>query len=290
MLLPHRPALLLAFASLSAFGAEPSAPAALPPAPPPTDWIDPATGHRIIQLSTEPGSSTLYFHDNAYSAAGDKFIFSAPGGVTMVDLTKLGTEPPRPEVVAPGGSGGYMARRTREVYFTRGGGRGGRAGASAPGAPAPSAATERAASPASAAAPAPGGRGAFGGGTVYAYNFDTKETRLVPHASRTLINADETLTLAVFNGEDPTGRTPKPAYREPLPQLQRMFPGKKMTDLTPDQQYAVTKEDSLARRAVNPTSQAFTFTNLKTGEAKTVGYQYGSLNHMQFSLRRFLNS
>jgi len=33
----------------------------------------------------------------------------------------------------------------------------------------------------------------------------------------------------------------------------------------------------------NPESQAFTFTNLKTGEAKTVGYQYGWLNHMQFS-------
>ena len=39
----------------------------------------------------------------------------------------------------------------------------------------------------------------------------------------------------------------------------------------------------MAKRLLNPSSQAFTFTNLKTGEAKTVGYQYAWLNHMQFS-------
>ena len=31
-----------------------------------------------------------------------------------------------------------------------------------------------------------------------------------------------------------------------------MFPGKRMEDLTPDQQYSVTKEDGLARRAAQP--------------------------------------
>ena len=293
MLLSSRSFLLFALAALPSYAAENP----VAPTPPSTDWIDPDTGHRIIQLSIEPGSSTLYFHDNSYSAKGDKYIFNSPTGVMMLDITRLGPEAPKPEVVAPGSRGPYMARRTREVYFTRGGGggRGGRGGPGAPGAqPNPAPATTPAApvtaapgAPADQPAGAPdarGGRvGGFGGGTVYAYNFDTKQTREVPHASRTLINADETFTLAVFNGEDPTGGTPIPPHREPVPQLQRMFPGKKMEDLTPDQQYAVTKEDGLARRAINPTSQAFTFTNLKTGEANTVGYQYGSLNHMQFS-------
>ena len=282
MLNPLRPVLLLTFAILPAFAAE--EPSATPP--PPTDWIDPDTGHRIIQLSTEPGSSTLYFHDNAYSAKGDKFIFSAPAGVSMIDISKLGAEPPKPEVIAPGSRGGYMARRTRDVYFTRGGagggGRGARNGPGAPAAPVATAPVTTAGQP-SGAPGARGGRGGFGGGTVYAYNFDTKETREVAHASRTLINADETFTLATFNGEDPTGQTLAPPHREPVPQLQRMFPGKKLEELTPDQQFAVNKEEGLARRAINPTSQAFTFTNLKNGEAKTVGYQYGSLNHMQFS-------
>src|SRR5690349_2925026 len=54
---------------------------------PRSDWIDPDTGHRVIRLSTEPGSSTLYFHDNAYSESGDKLIFASPGGIALVDLT-----------------------------------------------------------------------------------------------------------------------------------------------------------------------------------------------------------
>ena len=57
---------------------------------PPADWIDPDTGHRIIRLSTEPGSSTLYFHDNSYTPEGDKLIFNTPSGVAVMDITKLG--------------------------------------------------------------------------------------------------------------------------------------------------------------------------------------------------------
>ncbi len=86
----------------------------------PTDWIDPVTGHRIIRLSTEPGSTTLYFHDNSYSPEGDKLIFSSPSGIAMVDLATLGSAPPDTKVIVPGGRSAYMARRTREVYFQRG--------------------------------------------------------------------------------------------------------------------------------------------------------------------------
>ena len=31
----------------------------------PTEWIDPDTGHRVIRLSREPGTASLYFHQNA---------------------------------------------------------------------------------------------------------------------------------------------------------------------------------------------------------------------------------
>ncbi|CAN5320334.1 hypothetical protein BH09GEM1_BH09GEM1_41900 [soil metagenome] len=231
---------------------------------PPTDWIDPDTGHRVIRLSTEPGSQTLYFHDNAYSPEGDKYVFSSPSGIMLIDLTKLGTEPPKPELIVPNGGGTYMARHTREVYFTRGGPRRGAPAAQAGGAttttPAPRAAPE-----------------------VYAYNYDTKQTRLVPNATRTLINADETRTVTTITAEDPSGKTTRPVVREARPQLSRMFPGKRLDELTPEQQYAVNKEEGLARRALNPEGMAFVVTDLKSGEAKTIGYQYGWLNHLQFS-------
>ena len=226
---------------------------------PRTEWIDPDTGHRVIRLSAEAGSQTLYFHDNAYSPEGDKFVFSSPSGIMLIDLAKLGSEPPVPDLIVPNGGGAYMARRSREVYFTRGGPR-------------------RGAAPAGSAAPTP-----RPSAEVYAYNYDTKQTRLVPNAERTLINADETQTVTTVTAEDPSGKTPRPAAREARPQLQRMFPGKRLDELTPQQQYAVTKEEGLARRALNPDPMAFVVTNLKTGEAKTVGYQYGWLNHMQFS-------
>ena len=44
-------------------------------AEPPREWIDPDTGHRVVRLSDEPGSQSLYFHQNAYT--GTKWI--APG-------------------------------------------------------------------------------------------------------------------------------------------------------------------------------------------------------------------
>jgi oligogalacturonide lyase len=221
------------------------------PDDPPTDWIDPDTGHRVVRLSAEPGSQTLYFHDNAYTPDGDKYVFTSPSGIMLVDVASIGKSSPAPELAVARAGGAYAARRTREVYFTR----------RQPGAP----------------------RG--GGGEVFAYHVDTKQVRKVPHASRTLVNADETFTVTPIRAEDPSGRTPRPAPREPRPQLERMFPGKTMAELTPAQQYAVTKEDGLARRALAPEGMAFVFTNLKTGRPDTVGYQYGWLNHMQFNPR-----
>ena len=85
---PLRRALLLAgvLCAAPARAQEPHAPRA--------DWTDSATGHRVIRLSAEPGSQTLYFHDNAYSPEGDKYVFSSPSGIMLLDLRTLGKTPP----------------------------------------------------------------------------------------------------------------------------------------------------------------------------------------------------
>ena len=59
-----------------------------PSAEPPTEWIDPATGHRVVRLSREPGSASLYFHQNAYSADGQKLVITTPSGLSTVNLKK----------------------------------------------------------------------------------------------------------------------------------------------------------------------------------------------------------
>jgi oligogalacturonide lyase len=53
---------------------------------PSTEWIDPDTGHRVVQLSREPGSASLYFHQNPFSADGKKLVFTAPSGIWTVNL------------------------------------------------------------------------------------------------------------------------------------------------------------------------------------------------------------
>ena len=96
------------------------------------DWIDPYTGHRIVRLSEEGGSTTLYFHNNSYTPEGDKLIFNTPSGLAVVEVAKIGMPDQKLEIVTQGG-GANMARRSREVYVTIGAGRGGGRGARRPG-------------------------------------------------------------------------------------------------------------------------------------------------------------
>jgi len=88
---------------------------------PPRDWIDPATGHRVVRLSREPGSASLYFHQNAYTAEGDKMIISTPSGLSAVDLKtrELEVVVPRAEYSAGGSSGVEVGRKSRQVYYSR---------------------------------------------------------------------------------------------------------------------------------------------------------------------------
>src|SRR5258708_1560330 len=121
LFMPHRSrsALLLALVGARVLAADAPAPAA-----PPTDWIDPDTGHRIVQLDDQPGSGTLYFHQSTYTPEGDKLIFNTPAGIAVVDVKAIGTSAGKPTIIVPEASAVNMARRTREVYFSKRGPRG----------------------------------------------------------------------------------------------------------------------------------------------------------------------
>ncbi|WP_202980678.1 oligogalacturonate lyase family protein [Alteromonas sp. RKMC-009] len=84
----------------------------------PKSWIDKDTGHRVIRLSEEPGSRSLYFHQNAYSADGNSMVISVdnPRGIAVVNL-KDGTvkrlfEDPDAGIL-------FMGPASRDVYVTR---------------------------------------------------------------------------------------------------------------------------------------------------------------------------
>ena len=101
--------LILAFTGLRAFAAD----------EPPREWIDVDTGHRVIRISDEPDSASLYFHQNTYSPKGDKMIFDTPSGIASVDLRKLGNGPPKVDIVVSNAGALAMSFKTPEVYFRR---------------------------------------------------------------------------------------------------------------------------------------------------------------------------
>src|SRR6476660_9159792 len=75
----------------------------------PREWVDPDTRHRIVRLSDEAGSSSFYFHQNAYTATGDKLIFSTPHGLATYNFRTK-----KIEQIVDGRAGGVIVgRKTR---------------------------------------------------------------------------------------------------------------------------------------------------------------------------------
>src|SRR5918997_3000750 len=81
----------------------------------PREWIDPDTGHRVVRLSEEPGSQSLYFHQNGYTPDGSKMIMTTPTGLSAVNLKKRAVE----RVVEGRVSIIIVGKKTGQVYYTK---------------------------------------------------------------------------------------------------------------------------------------------------------------------------
>ena len=84
-------------------------------AEPPVSWIDPDTGHRVVRLTREPGSASLYFNQNGYSADGKRLLYTTPDGISSLDLT---TRESRQIVKGPARLID-AGRKTQRVYYIR---------------------------------------------------------------------------------------------------------------------------------------------------------------------------
>jgi oligogalacturonide lyase len=58
----------------------------------PTEWVDADTGHRVVQLSTEPGSESLYFNLNPFTPDGKRMVITTSNGIAMVNLETRAVE------------------------------------------------------------------------------------------------------------------------------------------------------------------------------------------------------
>jgi oligogalacturonide lyase len=83
--------------------------------PPPKSWTDPDTGHRVIRVTDEPGSASLYFNVNSCTPDGKNMVYTVGGAIRVLDLSTLQTRPlvPAPTRVIE------VGHKTATVYYTK---------------------------------------------------------------------------------------------------------------------------------------------------------------------------
>jgi oligogalacturonide lyase len=84
---------------------------------PPKEWIDPDTGHRVFRLSEEPGTASLYFHQNAYTPDGERLIVTTPTGLSTINLKTRAIE----KVVEGRVNVIITGMKTGDIYYARSG-------------------------------------------------------------------------------------------------------------------------------------------------------------------------
>lgn len=110
---------LLSAAAISAVATLPAVAAetakTLPSQNLPKDWIDKDTGYRVIRISEEDDSKSLYFHDNAFTGDGRWMVYDSPSGIMKADLATW-----KSSVLVPGkGYRTLMVSRTRPILYAR---------------------------------------------------------------------------------------------------------------------------------------------------------------------------
>ncbi|AQR76003.1 oligogalacturonate lyase [Sphingomonas sp. LM7] len=212
-------------------------------ADPAAQWVDTLTGHKVIRISREADSASLYFHQNSYTPQGDKMVISVPGGISVIDLKSWEVTP---LVKGKGLILLFTGRKTRTAYYQT------RAGEGKP-------------------------------WTIHAADIDSGKTRKIAEIKEGFIgsiNADETLLLGQWAETDkPLQPGAKPGDNNKFGQAQYAanWPdGRPMT-------YADAKEVRLNDRLEAKVPMEIFTIDVKTGARKVVTASTDWLNHIQFS-------
>jgi len=79
----------------------------------PTEWVDPDTGHRVVQLSREPGSESIYFNLNPFTPDGKRMLITTPSGIATVDLQTRAVE----KIVGDHAHLIMVGHKTGKIYY-----------------------------------------------------------------------------------------------------------------------------------------------------------------------------
>lgn len=81
---------------------------------PPSEWVDATTGHRVVRLSSEPGTRSLYFHQNSLTPDGRYLIVETSAGIGAIEFATR-----EQKLIVPGKVRAlFVGRKTGLVYFS----------------------------------------------------------------------------------------------------------------------------------------------------------------------------
>lgn len=147
----------------------------------PKSWIDADTGHRVIRLTDDPGTASMYFNQNGYTADRKKLVYTSSKGIWTMNLAgDLASQTSR-LVVAGRVRLIEAGRKTPNVYYIKDG----------------------------------------AVWSTNAETGDTREIGKLPvRGSVSTVNADETLVAGTYTEtapETPAGRAPNQYAQPPQP-------------------------------------------------------------------------
>lgn len=212
-------------------------------AAPPTDWVDPDTGHRVIRLSSEAGTRSLYFHQNSVTPDGRFVIVDSDQGIKSIELaTRKNT------LIVPGKFRAlFVGRKSGLVYYSGG---------------APNAGSDPGA-----------GREIY---TVKPTGGKPKKIATVERGTIGSVNSDETLLLGVYAERE---WQLEQGPRDPRFDANYQATDKDGKPLS----FAEAKEVRLLQREQARIPMALFTIDTKTGERKIIHESTDWLNHLQFS-------
>src|SRR6266850_7611429 len=86
------------------------------------EWTDPDTGHRVLRLSRIPAESeSFYFHQNAFTATGDKMVFTNTSTNHSRNFFVYDWRTSKLDQLTDGGTnrGEIVAPKSRQIFYMR---------------------------------------------------------------------------------------------------------------------------------------------------------------------------